>query len=78
MNSIKSSFVFDHFGVCAFDLKGNQVPALNVNLIALWAEHAVKNGYDPENLVIETSRGNWHVLKTDDGWRTDTHGYKVT
>ena len=54
--------------VTAFD-DNEQVPELQTSLISLWAENAVKNGFDPDGAIIRTASGSVRVIKcvdTDD------------
>jgi len=54
-----------HGMVTAFD-NNEQVPELQVSLISLWAENAVKNGFDPDGAIIRTDRGSVRVIKCVD------------
>lgn len=56
-------------GQCmAFD-HGEQVGPLQVCWATLWAEHAVRQGYDPEGVVFTTNTGRrWKIIKRSDGW----------
>ncbi|HYB97528.1 MAG TPA: hypothetical protein VEC57_00145 [Candidatus Limnocylindrales bacterium] len=45
-----------------------RIPALEVNLLVLWAEYAERSGYDVDGLVVETVNWAHRLRKTPEGW----------
>lgn len=64
---IKTVMVLRNLNVAVFDESGRQIPELQVSAASLWAEHAVQCGYDPKDVIIETSYCNWRLVKNADG-----------
>lgn len=62
-----SAILFPNGNIAVFK-EGQQVPELQKNPIELWCEHAVRCGYNPEGVVIETPSGNWRIFRTERGW----------
>lgn len=57
MKKIKSVYLNGWGQVVCSDLQGQQIGELQKSFPILFAEEAVRNGYDPEGVVIETPYG---------------------
>lgn len=64
---MKPVMAFDNFNVAAFNKAGKQIPILQKNLLCLWAEHAEREGFNPDGVVVETPRGNWRLFRRKNG-----------
>lgn len=65
------AMVFQNVSIAVFDETEQQVGELQTCLLFLWAERAELLGYDVNGLVVETSAGNWKLIKGADGWRRE-------
>lgn len=62
-----SIMIFGNMNLACFDDKGNQVPALQVSPIKLWAQYAESQGWDLDDVVFEVQgHGKWRLFKNED------------
>lgn len=54
--------------VAVFDEQGHQIPELQVSMVHLWCENAVKEGFNPEGIRIDHQSGYvTEIFKTTEG-----------
>lgn len=66
MNQPTQLIAFPNFNMGALDESGNQIPALQVSLVTLFAQHAERQGYDPTGWIITTPSGKWRIFQVSD------------
>lgn len=78
---ISSALMFQDGQMGAFDEHGYQISELQKGLLSMWAEEAIRLGYDPEGVEIN----NMKIHHTDEcGWITlsvktydELHGKRI-
>jgi len=65
-NPIKTVYCFPNLSMACCDEAGQQIPALQENLLILWAQYAERRGFDPEGLVIHTISQSLRLVRNHD------------
>lgn len=60
---IKSVSILPAGNVAAFDINGSQIPELQTNLLALWAEEAECQGIDVDGVIVQWNGTAYRITR---------------